>query len=255
MRDRDRAWRGHGERGTATARAIRATMLRAVDATRRILFHLARWTRMHDLDRIREAARHYDSGVSDPDRAEATARAALRACRDALDILVARLRDEGFPTSIPGRIAVDPPEYSHAAFFESRGMRGRAPDRTTDVLWVDGPEPDWIAFLSDDLDRWRAGPAEPFLIPLSPDHLHKDDISGGGPYGIELGDDDWRPIFGGGFEWMGHRRPECVEVGPATDLVSYLRASILECAGFPGLYGSEQFEPLRRRLVADLPVF
>ena len=242
---------------------------------------------MHDLDRIREAARCYDSGVSDPDRAEATARAALRACRDALDILVSRLRDEGFPASIPGRIAVaardveravvllperpprvlqlfweevgavrlvDPPEYSHAAFFASRGMRGRAPDRTTDALWVDGPEPDWMSFLSDDLDRWRAGPAEPFLIPLSPDHLHKDDISGG-PYGIELGDDDWRPIFGGDFEWMGHRRPESVEPGLATDFVSYLRASILECAGFPGLYGSEQFEPLRRRLVADLPVF
>jgi hypothetical protein len=248
---------------------------------------------MHDLDRIREAARHYDSGVSDPDRAEATARAALRACRDALDILVARLRDEGFPTSIPGRIAVDqldveravallprrPPrvlqlfweevgafrlvdsrrysdaEYAHAEYFDSRGMVGGSPDGTTDALWVDGPEPDWMSFLSDDLDRWRAGPTEPFLVPLSPDHLHKDGISGGGPYGIELGDDDWRPIFGGDFAWIGHRRPESVGPELATDFVSYLRASILECAGFPGLYGSEEFEPLRRRLVADLPVF
>jgi len=146
---------------------------------------------MHDLDRIREAARHYESGVRDPDCAEATARAALRACRDALDILVARLRDEGFPTSIPGRIAVDPRdveravallperpprvlqlfweevgavcladsreysrnEYVHADFFDSRGMVGGSPDGTTDPLWVDGPEPDWIEYLGDDVER------------------------------------------------------------------------------------------------------
>lgn len=252
---------------------------------------------MHDLDRIREAARHYDFGVRDPDRAEATARAALRACRDALDILVARLQDEGFPTSIPGRIRVElrdveravallpqrPPsvlrifweevgcirladsrDCAHADFFDARGMVGPSPDRTTDPLWVDGPEPDWIAFLADDVEAWRDERAdddeeveiEPFLLSLSPDHYHKDHISGGGPYGVELGDDDWRPIFGGDFAWVGHRRPESVvEAGYATHFVSYLRAGILECAGFPGLYGSEEFEPLRRRLVADLPVF
>lgn len=254
---------------------------------------------MHDIDALCRATAQCEAGVRDPARAEATARAALRTCRDALDILLARLQEEGFPTRIPGRIRVDPRdvetavdllperpprvlqlfweqigairladsyEESHADFFRARGIFGASPHRTTDALWVNGPEPGWIECLHDRVESWRDEWAddfdddevevEPFLISLSPDHYHKDNISGGGPYGIELGDDDWQPTFGGDFAWIGHRRPESVvEAGYATDFVSYRRAGILECAGFPGLYGNEEFEPLRRRLVEDLPVF
>ena len=37
--------------------------------------------------------------------------------------------------------------------------------------------------------------------------------------------------------------------------MSYLRTALLECGGFPGLFGSAEFEPIRLQLTRDLPIF
>ena len=56
------------------------------------------------------------------------------------------------------------------------------------------------------------------------------------------------------FFWSGTRDPESAPAFPL-DLLSYLRTSILECGGFPGLFGHLKFERIREKLVAGLPLF
>lgn len=75
---------------------------------------------------------------------------------------------------------------------------------------------------------------------LAPDDLHKDNISGGEPYGFEL-PDDWAD-----FSFLNERHNLL--------FVPYLRMAILEWGGFPGLDGAERFEPLDK-LVAGLEPF
>ena len=69
---------------------------------------------------------------------------------------------------------------------------------------------------------WSAGaPDGPFLCPIAPDVLHKDNVSGGAPYGIALPDP--------GADATLHNEWHHVKFVP------YLRIAILEWAGFPGL--------------------
>jgi hypothetical protein len=120
-------------------------------------------------------------------------------------------------------------------------------DWPTDEVWVE----DVIDTLREAVDD--GGPP---AIEIAPDDLHKDNVSGAGPYEILLpgpGDDPWLAVLDGGFRW-GTPRPASAPHGQP-DLVSYLRTAVLECGGFPGLYGHEAFERTRLRLCADLPVF
>ena len=101
-----------------------------------------------------------------------------------------------------------------------------------DPLVVDPPE----GPLSDLFDE-----GEGIFVALAPDDLHKDNISGGDPYGFQL------PNPSADFLFMYERH----------DLlfVPYLRLAILHWGGFPGLEGREiQFEPLET-LIADLEPF
>ncbi len=75
---------------------------------------------------------------------------------------------------------------------------------------------------------------------LAPDDLHKDNVSGGHPYGFEL-PDDWAD-----FSFLNERHNLL--------FVPYLRMAILEWGGFPGLDGAERFEPLDK-LVEGLEQF
>jgi len=76
---------------------------------------------------------------------------------------------------------------------------------------------------------------------LAPDDLHKDNVSGGDPYGVAL------PEPAADFVFLN----ECHNV----PFVTYLRMAILRWGGFPGLdRRSEQFEPLGE-LVAGLEPF
>lgn len=87
-----------------------------------------------------------------------------------------------------------------------------------DPLVVHGPNAaipdleDWLA----DAESERGA----FLLPIAPDVLHKDDVSGGLPYGFEL---PCSSVDGP----LAHEWHE-------TTFVDYLRCSILECGGFPG---------------------
>lgn len=89
-----------------------------------------------------------------------------------------------------------------------------------------------------DLDEWEeliedgeVEASDVFEASLSPDDLHKDNISGGAPYSVAL------PSRGADFVFLyeHHELP----------FVSYLRLAILRCGGFPGLEGQNvEFEHL-----------
>ena len=149
---------------------------------------------------------------------------------------------------------VDMASYRHTSFWDTTlGRGGEA--LSCDGLVVDGPTDDgWIDYAVDWLHERPDGGGDAGL-PIAPDALHKDDVSGGGPYElVPHPDDPWMASLRG-FTWAGPSRPISAPPGSAPDLLSYLRTTVLECAGFPGLLGSSAFEPLRAELVVDLPVF
>jgi hypothetical protein len=101
-----------------------------------------------------------------------------------------------------------------------------------DPLVVDPPE----GPLSDLFEE-----GDDIFVALVPDDLHKDNTSGGDPYGLQL------PNPSVDFIFMYERHTML--------FVPYLRSTILQWGGFPGLYGRNiQFEPLDR-LVAELEPF
>lgn len=117
------------------------------------------------------------------------------------------------------------------------GMHPAWPDGL-DPLVVDPPEGALALLFEEDEGktegmRWFAG--------LAPDDLHKDNISGGDPYGLYL------PNPSADFEFLYERH--------SLHFVPYLRLAILQWGGFPGLEGTGvQFEPLGD-LVARLESF
>jgi len=130
-----------------------------------------------------------------------------------------------------------PLPLSLVAFWQEVGavdLVGRHPSWPTglDPLVVDPPE----GPLSDLYDE-----GEGVFICLAPDDLHKDNTSGGDPYGLQL------PNPSVDFLLMYEHH----------DLffVPYLRLAILRWGGFPGLEGRGiQFEPLEK-LVTELELF
>ena len=99
---------------------------------------------------------------------------------------------------------------------------------------------------------------EYYYFELAPDGYHKDNISGGMPYGVRPGK-VWLPTWEH-FEWSGSRRPKSAwrpKSAPSglPDFLGYLRTAVLECAGFPGLFGDDAFEPLRLQLLARVKAF
>lgn len=143
--------------------------------------------------------------------------------------------------------------YSHVEFWAERQVEGSS--QTTDAIFVESCDDDWEQFTIGSIEAWADGDAtrkvdDTFLIPLAPDSNHKDDISGGDPYGVYSCSEfspEW--IWPG---WVG-AQPESGR--PKLDLVGYLRTAILECGGFPGLYGVEEFEPYRQRILRGVPIF
>jgi hypothetical protein len=104
------------------------------------------------------------------------------------------------------------------------GMHPSWPDGL-DSLVVDPPE-GALSFLYDEEDG-----AEGQFAGLAPDDLHKDNVSGGDPYGVRL------PNPAADFLFV-YERHELL-------FVPYLRLAILRWGGLPGLDGrTEPFEPL-----------
>ena len=109
-------------------------------------------------------------------------------------------------------------------------------DNGLDPLVVDPPE-GALSFLFDEEDSNDAGQ----FAGLAPDDLHKDNISGGDPYGVRL------PNPSADFK-LEYERHHLL-------FVPYLRLAILRCGGFPGLDAREiAFEPLAV-LTAELEPF
>lgn len=159
---------------------------------------------------------------------------------------------------LPGR-----PESAHERFFSEKGV----PAGRSYPLRVEGPTEEYVGFLegivenykddSEEFDEHLDDPDSGFSEEDAPE-LRIPVVTFFGEGGTEsstadvlLGDDDWIPTLQG-FSWPG-AQPQLASETP--DFFSFLRASILECGGFPGLYGEESYEPLRRRLVDGLPVF
>jgi hypothetical protein len=135
-----------------------------------------------------------------------------------------------------------PLPLSLAAFWEEVGAvdlvgRARGWPGGLDPLVVDPPE-GALSFLFD--EEADDEPGRMFAA-LAPDDLHKDNISGGDPYGLHL------PNPAADFIFLDERHN--------LPFVAYLRFAILRWGGFPGLHGrAEPFAPLIG-LAADLEPF
>lgn len=119
------------------------------------------------------------------------------------------------------------------------GMHPAWPDGL-DPLVVDPPE-GALACLYEVEEDENAPEGAQWFADLAPDDLHKDNVSGGDPYGVYL------PDPSADFVFSNERHGLC--------FVLYLRLAILTWGGFPGLDGqSVRFEPLGG-LVAGLEPF
>ena len=123
--------------------------------------------------------------------------------------------------------SVGPLPISLVAFWEQVGsvdLVGRHPEweKGLDPLVISPPE----AAISqlDDVDEMMESMGH-FEAMLAPDYLHKDNISGGDPYAVQL------PDPGADFLFLNERHN--------LFFVSYLRFAILRFGGFPGLQGGE----------------
>ncbi len=155
---------------------------------------------------------------------------------------------------IGGVSLVDIQHYQHILFWNDQNLSG--PNFFCDGLHIDACSDDWTSFVCDDFLDWKAyrSQDEPggFLLELSPDGFHKDSISGGEFYGLYPGE-NWLPTWQN-FKWPGVQRPVSAPPGPP-DFLSYLRSTILECAGFPALLGLLRFNRIRESLLRDVPIF
>lgn len=239
---------------------------------------------MATIEEIAQAGKQYSDATARPECVEFVDNS-LHVCCHAIAILEERLHEIGYPVSslvtppkkgLPKRIErieshtgleipallkrfwavvggisfVDLEDYSHVAFWDDLDVKGKK--GFCDGVHIDSCTKDWLDFIIDDFDSLKEDNAEDeFFYSISPDGYHKDDVSGGDSYGVK--DGDWMPPIMN-FQWSGKSRPLSATKG-TVDLMAYLRTSILECAGFPGLLGDKAFEPIRVRLIESLPVF
>lgn len=155
---------------------------------------------------------------------------------------------------IGGISFVDLETYQHVDYWEKQKIV--SPKGFADGLHVNACNQEWTSFICQDYEDWknyyRQGESDKFLLSLSPDGLHKDNISGGAPYGV-FAESSWKPIWQY-FEWSGMIHPVTALADPP-DFLSYLRTTILECAGFPALLGVPAFEPIREHVLQGVPTF
>lgn len=159
-----------------------------------------------------------------------------------------------FWEAIGGVSFVDLQDYRHKDFWTE--CKIVAPKGFADGLHIYACDDAWTSFICQDYDEWKdhrsQDEEEDFLLTLSPDGFHKDNISGCAPYGI-FTESSWKPIWRY-FEWPGVVEPITALANPP-DFLSYLRTAILECAGFPALLGVPAFEQIREKLLEGVPIF
>lgn len=156
--------------------------------------------------------------------------------------------------TVGGLSLVDLEAYKHVGFWEDQGVFG--PEGYCDGVYVDACTDQWVDFISQESLDWGDSDDQdselPFLISLSPDGYHKDNISGGESYGVYPGA-TWAPVWEN-FAWSGNVRPKTAPPDPP-DFLAYLRTALLECAGFPALLGVEEFQEVKEHLLKGVPIF
>lgn len=149
---------------------------------------------------------------------------------------------------------IDLETYQHVDFWVKHNII--PPKGFADGLHIDPCNNEWVSYICQDYDDWknynRQDESEKFLVSLSPDGFHKDNISGGSPYGV-FAETSWKPIWQY-FEWSGRNHPVTALTDPP-DFLSYLRTTLLECAGFPALLGVPAFDKLKEKLLEGVPIF
>jgi hypothetical protein len=148
---------------------------------------------------------------------------------------------------------VDLDRYQHVDFWKEQKIV--PPKFFCDGLHVSACSDEWTSSICSDYEDWiDLSPDETnaFILSLSPDGYHKDNTSGGSPYGISPGL-SWKPIWRN-FEWSGIKHPITALVSQP-DFLSYLRTAILECAGFPAFFGLPAFDQIKGRLLRGVEIF
>ena len=157
----------------------------------------------------------------------------------------------GFWKLIGGVSFVDLETYQHVRFWKENKIFTRK--GFADGLHIDACNDEWASFTCDDYIEWfTPDESKDFLLSLSPDGYHKDNFSGGSPYGV-FTESAWKPIWQN-FEWSSEIHPVTALASPP-DFLSYLRTTILECAGFPALLGVSAFNPIKEKLLTGVPLF
>ena len=101
----------------------------------------------------------------------------------------------GFWKLVGGVSFIDLENYRHTDFWENHkiiSQRGFA-----DGLHIEVCKDEWTSFVCDEYIDWKEyfapDESEAFVLSLSPDGYHKDNISGGAPYGVSA-ESAWKPI-------------------------------------------------------------
>jgi hypothetical protein len=207
------------------------------------------------------------------DDARAVCDEMARRARHNIEVIIERLQEQGFvfhtndfartpvaPHHPPGARVAEVHDWL-TGNFEAVPLTLLAWLHHVGDVWLVGTHPDWpdasaadplvielegskypdhaiVDYFDDELEAYeeQAEEGEPFVLPLAPDRLHKENISGGSPYGIVLPDGRADGTF------------DAEETMP---FVEYLRW-VFAGGGFPVGDGSPEGERIRRELAADL---
>jgi hypothetical protein len=194
-----------------------------------------------------------------------------RRARHNIDLIVQRLSDEDYrfhrndddETPYVAHYPPTPTADEHSRWLEQRF--GAVPltllswVRIVGDVWLVGTHPQWMssagadplvievegtrhgsesmrAYYSDEWSARQEHSSRPFVLPLAPDKFHKQDVSGGSPYGVVLPDG----CIDGLFSWE-----------TTMPFVSYLNWVFSE-GGFPLFSGDRNQWRVRHRLVKDM---
>jgi len=226
-------------------------------------------------DAVWRELRELGSRVRDtPHAAEARAVCdeVARRCRRNIDVIVGRLSEQGYrfhdndDDQAATRPITGPVADADALVAWLERTVGPVPMivsswvRIVGDVWLVGTHPAWPtsaaadplvvelagsrylgqdirSYYLEELEMWRVHPEDgTFQLPVSPDHLHKDNTSGGLPYGIELPDDgtDARLVTDGPIQF-----------------VSYLR-NVFAAGGFPRWTGDPAQAVVQESLAREL---
>ncbi|MFI6095804.1 hypothetical protein ACIA8G_09650 [Lentzea sp. NPDC051213] len=228
-------------------------------------------------DQVWHELRQLGNSVRDSEWAEeaqAVCDEMARRARHNIELIVERLTNEGyrFHTNDDAQTATMPhappteQAAEHLQWLEERfgpvPMTLSSWVRIVGDVWLVGTHPEWPTstasdplvievegsrypgesirdYLDDEFTQWQEDPEDAglFVLPLAPDRLHKDNTSGGAPYGIVLPDGCVDGLFSG--------------EGTTMPFVAYLNWVFSE-GGFPWATGAEGEWRTKRRLAADL---